>query len=673
LLLAVIVGLATYGGLAQADPAGQPADAAGQMIEQGLRATVGLTCEAAQYDTYMGTGAVLSPDGYILTSTTVVPPGATKIKVIFYGGVVREAKFVETCESLEATLVKVEASGLDCLPPASKLPAVGEPVYAFGNAHHAMSINGRALVSAGVVSGLYRAENQGGESVYAGSAIETSAAINPGSDGGPIVDAQGQLCGIVSLNVSPLRWQGLCVPMPEILAGLSKLKSGEVKLRNTPLVAQAGPNPFAALSRQAAELSGCLVGLVVERKFPAETVRRVPWPQYRGQITDWDKKPLAEQTGIRSTFVSVAQVFEANQMLRRPGGAVTAVAVSPDGYLVTSDFNVEDDVIFKDKQSGAPRKIDLAGNLVDLLRHAAENLAEDKNPVVRISAVLPDGSRHEAKLLAKHQPLGVALLKIDAKTPKFLDPQKWTEPRLGMRVGVLGYMGGATPAYTFNPGIVSATERNHGTRLQIDAAVNYGNSGGPVISASGQWLGIACAPISPRTVMGRLLTAAELHTWLAAPNSGLAMAGRGDKFAAALEGLKSGKGVQRLPGALLGAMVDPRRVLGEEVFIGGVVPGSPAEKVGLRPGDQILAVDDRPLDSWKQLSDLVAHRQPGDKIALKVHRKNIVRHLVIKGQNVENMADLEKLFDGLKPDEKFEGAMIQSDTKTVEVILAGEK
>jgi S1-C subfamily serine protease len=342
---------------------------------------------------------------------------------------------------------------------------------------------------------------------------------------------------------------------------------------------------------------------------------------------------------------------------------VTAVAVSPDGYLVTSDFNVEDDVIFKDKQSGAPRKIDLAGNLVDLLRHAAENLAEDKNPVVRISAVLPDGSRHEAKLLAKHQPLGVALLKIDAKTPKFLDPQKWTEPRLGMRVGVLGYMGGATPAYTFNPGIVSATERNHGTRLQIDAAVNYGNSGGPVISASGQWLGIACAPISPRTVMGRLLTAAELHTWLAAPNSGLAMAGRGDKFAAALEGLKSGKGVQRLPGALLGAMVDPRRVLGEEVFIGGVVPGSPAEKVGLRPGDQILAVDDRPLDSWKQLSDLVAHRQPGDKIALKVHRKNIVRHLV----------DLEKLFDGLKPDEKFEGAMIQSDTKTVEVILAGEK
>ncbi|MGA2067575.1 MAG: trypsin-like peptidase domain-containing protein [Thermoguttaceae bacterium] len=670
-LLAAIVGLiAASSGPARA---GAPADPVSQVVEHGLRATVGLSCEIGQYDSYMGTGAVLTPDGYILTSTTVVPPGATKIKVVFYGGVVREAKIVETREDLEATLVKVEASGLECLPPARKLPAVGEPVYAFSNAHNAMSINGRALVSAGALSGLYRVENQGGESVYAGPAIETSAAINPGSDGGPIVDCQGRLCGIVSLNVSPLRWQGLGVPMPELLAGLAKLKSGEVKFRDAPLVAQAVASPFAALARQAAELSGCLVGLVVERKFPAETVYRVPWPQYRGKIADWGKKPLVEQSSIHSTFLSVSRVFEGNQMLRRPGGALTAVAISPDGYLVTSEFNVEEDTIFKDKKSGQPRRIELGGNLAEVVRNATENLAEDKNPVVRIWAVLPDGSRHEAKLLAKHQPLGVAVLKIDAKTPKFLDPQKRAEPRLGMRVAVLGYMGGGTPPYTLNAGIVSAADRNRGTRFQIDAAVNYGNSGGPVISANGQWLGIAGAPISPRTVLGRLLSATELHTWLAAPNSGLAMAARGDKLAAALEGLKSGKGVQRPLGALLGAAVDARRALGDQVIIGSVVPGLPADKAGLRPGDRILALDKRPLDSWKQLSDLVAQHQPGDKIELKVQRKNIDRHLIIKGQKVETLADLQKLMDGLKPDEKFEGSLFQSDTKTLDVILAGEK
>jgi S1-C subfamily serine protease len=660
-----------------ADPAGvpsaSPADAAQRVIEHGMRATVGLSSMKDQYDTYMGTGAVLSPDGYILTSTTVVPAGATKIKAVFDGGVVREAKIAEVREDLEATLIKVEAAGLECFAPARKLPAVGQPAYTFSNAHNAMSINGRALVSAGLVSGLYRVENLGGESVYAGSAIETSAAINPGSDGGPIVDGQGQLCGIVSLNISPLRWQGLGVPMPELLAQLQKLKSGEVKMRDAPLLAQPAPGRFAALAQQAAELSACLVGLVVERKFPPETVRRVPWPQYRDKIADWGKKPLLEQSTIHNTFLTAARVFEANQMLRRPAAPLTAVAISPDGLLLTSEFNVEEDTIFKDKKSGAPRKIELGGNLAELFRNAMQDLVEDKNPVVRMWAVLPDGSRHEAKLLAKHQPLGVALLKIEAKTPKFLDPGKQAEPRLGMRVGVLGYMGGGTPPYTLNPGIVSAASRNRQQHFQIDAAVNYGNSGGPIISESGQWLGIAGAPISPRTVLGRLLPANELHTWLAAPNSGVAMAGRSDKLTAALEGLKSGKGVEHVRGALLGAAVDPRRALGDQVILGLVLPGSPADKAGLRPGDRILSFDNRPLDSWKQLVDLVAQHHPGDKIALKVHRKNIVRHLMIKGQKIENPADLQKLMDGLKPDEKFEGTMLQSDDKTLEVILAGEK
>jgi S1-C subfamily serine protease len=649
-----------------------PADPAERLIEHCMRATVGLSSVKDQYDTYMGTGAVLSPDGYILTSTTVVPAGATKIKAVFDGGVVREAKIVEVREDLEATLIKVEAAGLECFAPARKLPAVGQPAYTFSNAHNAMSINGRALVSAGLVSGLYRVENQGGESVYAGSAIETSAAINPGSDGGPIVDAQGQLCGIVSLNISPLRWQGLGVPMPELLAQLQKLRSGEVKLRDAP-PAQPVPGRFTALAQQAAELSACLVGLVIERKFPPETVRRVPWPQYRDKISDWGKKPLVEQSTIHNTFLTASRIFEANQMLRRPAAPLTAVAVSPDGHLLTSEFNVEEDTIFKDKKTGTPRKIELAGNLVDVVRNAAQDLVEDKNPIVRMWAVLPDGSRHEAKLLAKHQPLGVALLKIEAKTPKFLDPQKKAEPRLGMRVGVLGYLGGGTPPYTLNPGIVSAASRNRGQHFQIDAAVNYGNSGGPIISESGQWLGIAGAPISPRPVLGRLLSGNELHAWLAAPNSGVAMAGRSDKLAAALEGLKASKGVQHVAGALLGAAVDPRQALGDQVVLGLVQPGSPAEKAGLRPGDRILSFDNRPLDSWKQLADLVAQHHPGDKIALKVHRKNIVRHLTIKGQKVQDLADLQKLMDGLKPDEKFEGTMSQSDEKTVEVILAGEK
>lgn len=71
-----------------------------------------------------------------------------------------------------------------------------------------LRLSGRASFSMGHVSGIYEVKNQGGESLYSGMAIETSAAVNPGADGGPILNDLGQLCGIISLNVSASRWQG---------------------------------------------------------------------------------------------------------------------------------------------------------------------------------------------------------------------------------------------------------------------------------------------------------------------------------------------------------------------------------------------------------------------------------------------------------------------------------
>ena len=100
-------------------------------------------------------------------------------------------------------------------PQATYAPKVGQPAYAFGNAFNLIRLSGRACTKMqplGIISGIYLAENQGGESLYAGPAIETTAAINPGSDGGPIINHRGQLSGIISLNVSPLRWQGIGVP-----------------------------------------------------------------------------------------------------------------------------------------------------------------------------------------------------------------------------------------------------------------------------------------------------------------------------------------------------------------------------------------------------------------------------------------------------------------------------
>ena len=96
-----------------------------QMAEAGLARTVGVTCRVDKQANFFGTGAVLTPDGYIITSTTVVPTGAEEIEVFLNGPRTLKARIVESDQELEATLLKVDAQGLACFPVAREMPAVG--------------------------------------------------------------------------------------------------------------------------------------------------------------------------------------------------------------------------------------------------------------------------------------------------------------------------------------------------------------------------------------------------------------------------------------------------------------------------------------------------------------------------------------------------------------------
>jgi S1-C subfamily serine protease len=182
-------------------------------------------------------------------------------------------------------------------------------------------------------------------------------------------------------------------------------------------------------------------------------------------------------------------------------------------------------------------------------------------------------------------------------------------------------------------------------------------------------LGIGLAPIVPHTIIGRVFDSKELEEWTAAPNSGVSMICRMDRLLPVLEELKAGKSITTLRGALLGVMVDPRRALSDNVVIGRVLPNSPAQKAGLKPGDRILKLNGAPLTSWKELTDHISQHQRGDKIALEICRKNIERHVVVNGQNVNNEADLWALVQKLKPGDKFGGTLVESDTKVVTVTL----
>jgi len=641
-----------------------------------LAATVGISSTTADGASFSGTGTVVTALGHILTSTSVVPPDATEIKVMFPGFVPREATLVASDQDLATSLVKVEGKGLACLPIARELPPLGAICYTASDVDRVLLTNGRASFSRGLVSGLYDVERQG-ESPYAGPAIETTAAVNPGSDGGPLVDSSGRLCGVISLGVALQRWQGVAVPTTVLVEKFAALTSADVPLAfEAPADLAADPVTTAAaskaldLTRAAAAIAPTLVGIEVARRFPPESLPRISWDEHRSGIKGWEKLAKPDRTKRFAAFANVARAFEVNQLLRRPAGPVTGLVVSADGLVLTSLFNLGDDVAFLAKATGKPRAFDAGDPIEKLMGDPSGGLDRQPNAITGVTVVLPDGGRREAKVLARHEPLGIALLTIEAEGLAAFDmAAAATSPLLGDAVAVVGRSPGSGRGHTLNTGIVSAPSRNRGYQFQTDALLNYGNSGGPVVDAAGNFLGIATAPIEPDTLLGRIVPPPQLMRWTRAPNSGVGMVARADRIVAALEALKSGRSFDRIPGPFLGVQPDMERAFGEDVVLGGVAPGSPADKAGLKKGDRLLEFDGVDLSTWRDLTDRVAASAAGDTVTLVVQRPSRGPRLVIAGRDVETLEDLQRLKKSLQPGEAFEGVLSVDDTREVEVVL----
>jgi len=167
---------------------------------------------------------------------------------------------------------------------------------------------------------------------------------------------------------------------------------------------------------------------------------------------------------------------------------------------------------------------------------------------------------------------------------------------------------------TVTAGIISALERpvraggEGGSQdtvlnaIQTDAAINPGNSGGPLVDTQGRVIGINSAIYSPRA------------SGQQAGSVGLGFAIPIDQARRiADEIVKSGRVTQAVLGV---SVVDANG--GAE--IAEVVPGSPAEQVGLRAGDLIVDVDDRRIDGSDAVVAEVRSHRPGDRIKVTVQR-----------------------------------------------------
>ncbi|MHB8846247.1 MAG: trypsin-like peptidase domain-containing protein [Nitrospirota bacterium] len=163
----------------------------------------------------LGSGFLISADGYILTNNHVVDK-ARDIKVSFDDGRVLEAKLIGKSPEIDIALIKVDAAGMQAVTLGdSDALEVGDWVMAIGNPFGLSQTVTKGIVSAkGRVIGSGPYDNL----------IQTDAAINPGNSGGPLFNIQGEVIGINTMILAAGQNLGFAVPMNMVKEILPSLK-----------------------------------------------------------------------------------------------------------------------------------------------------------------------------------------------------------------------------------------------------------------------------------------------------------------------------------------------------------------------------------------------------------------------------------------------------------------
>jgi len=165
---------------------------------QGPQGPRGQMRPTPRYEHGLGSGIIISPDGYIVTNNHVID-GATDIRVTLNDRRVLPAKLVGADPLTDVAVLKINGGNLPSLPWGdSTALKPGQTVLAFGN-----PFNFRFTVTRGIVSALNRPNPYSDDPRKPGEFIQTDAAINPGNSGGPLVNAHGEVVGINTFLISP--------------------------------------------------------------------------------------------------------------------------------------------------------------------------------------------------------------------------------------------------------------------------------------------------------------------------------------------------------------------------------------------------------------------------------------------------------------------------------------
>lgn len=227
--------------------------------------------------------------------------------------------------------------------------------------------------------------------------------------------------------------------------------------------------------------------------------------------------------------------------------------------------------------------------------------------------ILSDGTKMDAKLVGTDSLADLAVIKVDGAVPAVATLGDSSALQPGQTAIAIGSPLGDFRG-TVTVGVISALNRQVGTMqglIQTDAAINNGNSGGPLINSLGQVIGI-------NTLVVRSTNEGNVA-------EGLGFAIPSNLVREITTQLITKGRVERSYLGITYQPVDPLSTSGMDlsvtygVVIARVEPGSPAAKAGLQEGDVILAFNNQKLDEDALTTLLVKHK-PGDVVTLTIWR-----------------------------------------------------
>ncbi|MTI14854.1 S1C family serine protease [Sansalvadorimonas verongulae] len=341
-------------------------------------------------------------------------------------------------------------------------------------------------------------------------------------------------------------------------------------------------------------LCGFLVALLILQQYPSLT--GIP-----------EKKPVAEQpaqefvpsfnSAVVKAAPSVVSIFT-QRTLRRPGNR--------ENNLISEPFS----------KSRIPRRQQVQSSLGSGVIVSPAGYILTNNHVIKgaddIIVALPDFRETRANVIGVDPETDLAVLKIEIQDLPSADWADSKSVKIGDVVLAIGNPFGL--GQTVSQGIISATRRdlrlsNYEGFLQTDAAINIGNSGGALVNAKGELVGISTALISSdggseglgfaipsnlaKFVMSSIIDKGRVvRGWLGIESTALST-----ELAEAFN----------LP-------------LGSGILISGVYEKGPAKAAGLQRGDIILRINDLVTYDARKVMNSVAKLKPGSKVTIMVLR-----------------------------------------------------